>query len=414
MAARRVVVTGMGLVSPLGHDLETVWGRILGGESGIRRISKFDASRHASQVAGEVHDFDAEKHVEPRDAAFMDSFIAYAAAAARSALDDSRLLESGLCRRRIGVSIGSAMGGMNLILQQNAVLHAQSPRRISPLFIPFILPDAASGYVSIQHKLQGPNHITVSACATSANAIGESLLMIQSGQVDAMVVGGADALVCDLVVAGFAAARALTTRNDAPEKASRPFDRDRDGFVISEGAAVLVLEEREHALARGARVYGEVAGYGTNADAYHITQPDPDGAGARHCMEDAIKNAGISPRDIGYINAHGTSTPTNDRNETRAIKRVWDEAVCPAPLISSTKSMTGHLLGAAGALEAIFCLLAMRDGQIPPTINLENPDPECDLDYVPGAFRAHEADFALSNSFGFGGHNTSLVFKRHD
>ena len=413
MAARRVVVTGMGLVSPLGHEVERVWQRILNGESGIRRISKFDASRHASKVAGEIHNFDAEQHVEPRDAALMDSFIAYAAAAARAALDDSHLLSSPLCRRRTGVSIGSAMGGMNLILNQHQVLQKQSPRRISPLFVPFVLPDAASGYVSIQHKLQGPNHITVSACATSANALGESLLMIQNGQVEAMVAGGADALVCDLVVAGFAAARALTTRNEEPEKASRPFDRDRDGFVISEGAAVLVLEEREHALARGATIYGEIAGYATNADGYHITQPDPVGTGAQYCMSEAIQNAGIAPSDIGYINAHGTSTPTNDRNETRAIKKVWGGQPCSVP-VSSTKSMTGHLLGAAGALEAIFCLLALRDGKVPPTINLDNPDPECDLDYVPHVARQHQTEFALSNSFGFGGHNTSLVFKRHD
>jgi len=413
MTARRVVVTGMGVVSPLGHQVERVWKRILAGESGIRRISKFDATRHASQVAGEVHDFDAELHVEPRDAAFMDPFIAYAAAAARAALDESGLLGSGLCRRRIGTSIGSAMGGMNLILKQNAVLQNQSPRRVSPLVIPFILPDAASGYVSIQHALQGPNHVTVSACATSANALGESLLMIRNGQVDAMVVGGADALVCDFVVAGFAAARALSTRNDEPERASRPFDRDRDGFVIAEGAAVMVLEEREHALGRGAPIYGELAGYGTNADGYHITQPDPEGSGARRCMSEAIENAGIVPENVGYINAHGTSTPTNDLNETRAIKRVFGEFAERIP-ISSTKSMTGHLLGAAGALEAIFCLLALRDGHIPPTINLDHPGAECDLDYVPHRARSHQAEFALSNSFGFGGHNTSLVFKRHD
>ncbi len=410
MSVRRVVITGMGLVSPLGHEVEPVWKRVLNGESGIRRISKFDASRHASQVAGEVHDFNAELHVEPRDAAFMDPFIAYAAAAARAALDDSGLLDSPLCRRRTGVSIGSAMGGINLILKQNTVLHTQSPRRVSPLFVPFILPDAASGYVSIQHKLQGPNHVTVSACATSANALGESMLMIQNGQVEAMVAGGADALVCDLVVAGFAAARALTTHNDEPQKASRPFDLHRNGFVISEGAAVLVLEERQHALARGAQIYGEIAGYATNADGYHITQPDPVGTGALHCMSEAIGSAGIAPSDIGYINAHGTSTPTNDRNETRAIKKVWG-GECSIP-VSSTKSMTGHLLGAAGALEAIFCLLSMRDGVVPPTINLDHPDPECDLDYVPNAARKHQAEFALSNSFGFGGHNTSLVFRR--
>ena len=402
----------MGMVSPLGHEVEKVWQRVLNGESGIKAISKFDASRHASRVAGEVGDFCSEDWVEPRDAAFMDSFIAYGAAASRVALNDSGLLESGLDRSRIGVSVGSAMGGLNLICQQHTVLNDHSPRRISPLFIPFILPDAASGYVSIQHKLTGPNHITVSACATSANALGESLLMIQSGRVDAMVAGGADALVSSLVVAGFAAARALSTRqNDAPQQASRPFDRDRDGFVIAEGAAVLVLEELEHAKARGATIYGEIAGYATNADGFHITQPDPDGTGARRCMSEAIANAGVAPENIGYINAHGTSTPTNDLNETRSIKRVFGEHATKTP-VSSTKSMTGHLLGAAGSIEAIFSLLALRDGILPPTINLDNPGDECDLDYVPHVARKHDTEFALSNSFGFGGHNTSLVFRK--
>lgn len=410
--SRRVAITGMGLVSPLGHEVESVWQHALRGESGISAITKFDASRHASRVAGEVQGFHAEQWVEPRDAGLMDEFIAYAAAASRTALDASGILQSEVERSRIGVSIGSAMGGLNLICRQHTVLQAHSPRRISPLFIPFILPDAASGYVSIQHKLTGPNHITVSACATSANAIGESYLMIQNGLVDAMIAGGSDALVSDLVVAGFAAARALSTRhNDVPEKASRPFDKDRDGFVIAEGAAVLVLEELQRAKARGATIYGEVAGYATNADGHHITQPDPDGTGARRCMSEAIQSAGIAPENIGYINAHGTSTPTNDLNETRGIKRVFGKAAYKIP-VSSTKSMTGHLLGAAGSIEAIFSLLALRDGIVPPTINLEEPGEECDLDYVPHTSRKHEAEFALSNSFGFGGHNTSLVFKR--
>jgi 3-oxoacyl-[acyl-carrier-protein] synthase II len=409
--ARCVVVTGLGVVSSLGHEVDGVWRRVLGGESGIARITKFDAARHASQVAGEVLDFDAQRYVEPREAAFMDEFTAFAACAAKQALDDSGLLSTPLCRKRIGVSIGSAMGGFRLITDTDRLLQKSGPRRISPLFIPFILPDAASGYVSIQHKLRGPNHITVSACATSANALGESLLMIRNGQADAMVAGGSDALVSDLVVAGFAAARALSTRNDEPTKASRPFDKDRDGFVIAEGAAVLVLEERQHALNRGATIYAELAGYATNADAFHITQPDPDGMGARECMSEAMENAGIAPEQIGHINAHGTSTPTNDLNETRAIKKVFGEGAYKIP-ISSTKSMTGHLLGAAGAIEAIFSVLALRDGVLPPTINLDHPDPECDLDYVPHKARRHEAEYALSNSFGFGGHNTSLVFRR--
>jgi 3-oxoacyl-[acyl-carrier-protein] synthase II len=409
--ARRVVVTGMGLLCSLGDGVEQVWQKILGGESGIARITKFDASHHTSQIAGEVHNFDSKSWVVPREAGLMDQFIPYGAYAARKALDDSGLLESPLCRTQIGVSVSSAIGGLSLISRQDRVLQQSGPRRVSPLFIPFMLPDAASGYISIQHKLTGPNHVSISACSTSANGIGESMFMIQNGRATAVVAGGADAMVCDLAVAGFASAKALSTRNEEPVRASRPFDRDRDGFVISEGAAVLVLEEREHAVARGARIWAELVGYGTSADGFHITQPDPEGTGAQRCMEEAIADAGLQPQDIGYINAHGTSTLANDRTETSVIRRVCGEHAYRIP-VSSTKSMTGHLLGASGAIEAIFSILALRDEIIPPTINLENPDPECDLDYVPLVSRRHAVEFALSNSFGFGGHNASLIFRK--
>jgi 3-oxoacyl-[acyl-carrier-protein] synthase II len=343
----------------------------------------------------------------------MDGFVAYGAAAAKCALDDSGMLESSLGREKVGVNVSSAMGGFAMISRQAQVLQQKTPRHIPALFIPFVLPDSASNYVSIQHRLTGPNHVTVSACATSANALGESMRLIQSGQVTAMVAGGTDSLLCELSMAGFTSMRALSTRNAAPEKASRPFDADRDGFVMAEGAAVLVLEEFEHAIARGARIYAEIAGYGSNADAHHITQPIPDGSGAASCMRQALADAGIGPDAIGYINAHGTSTQANDRTETNAIRQVWGERAATVP-ISSTKSMTGHLLGAAGAAEAIFCVLALRDGVLPPTINLDTPDPACDLDYIPHHARTSAIEYALSNSFGFGGHNASLVLKRFD
>lgn len=411
--ANRVAITGMGLVSPLGHEVETVWRRVLNGESGIGPITKFDASRLAARIAGEVRDFEPEQWVEPRDAAFMDLFVAYGAAAARIALDDSQLLQSGLNHDQIGVNVGSAMGGLDMITRQTLVLQQKSPRHIPALFIPFILPDSASNYISIRHRLTGPNHVSVSACATSSNALGEAMRLIQSGQTTAMIAGGSDALVCELAVAGFASMRALSLRNETPEKASRPFDATRDSFVMAEGAAVLILENLEHALARGARIYVELVGYATNADGHHISQPVPDGAGAIRCMRAALEDAGLQPTDIGYINAHGTSTQANDRTETGAIKQVWGERAYDVPM-SSTKSMTGHLLGAAGATEALFCALALRDGQLPPTINLETPDPNCDLDYIPHQTRRVAVEYALSNSFGFGGHNSALIFRRYN
>jgi 3-oxoacyl-[acyl-carrier-protein] synthase II len=413
MTSRRVVITGLGLVSPLGNEVEAVWQRLLAGESGIGPITRFDASRLTSRIAGEVRNFEPHKWVEPRDVAWMDDFIAYGAAAAKCALDDSGLLESSLGRDKIGVNVSSAMGGLGMISRQAQVLQQKTPRHVPALFIPFILPDSAGNYISIQHRLTGPNHVTVSACATSANSVGESLRLIQSGQVTAMLAGGTDSLICELSMAGFSSMRALSTRNDAPEKASRPFDADRDGFVMAEGAAVLVLEEFEHAVARGAHIYAEIVGYGSTADAHHITQPIPDGSGPANCMRQALADAGIDPDAIGYINAHGTSTQANDRTETNAIRQVWGERAAMVP-ISSTKSMTGHLLGAAGAAEAIFCVLALRDGVLPPTINLDTPDPACDLDYIPHQARKSAIEYALSNSFGFGGHNASLVLKRFD
>ena len=413
MAPHRVAITGLGAVSPLGHDVEKVWQRVLNGESGIERIGRFDASRLASQIAGEVRDFEPEQWVEARDVAFMDRFITFGAAAAQMALDDSALLTSDLSRDRIGVNVASAMGGFETIARQAMVLEHKTPRHIPALFIPFILPDSASNAISIRHGLTGPNYVAVSACATGANAIGEAMRLIQNGRATAMVAGGADALVCELAIAGFASMRALSTRNDAPAQASRPFDANRDGFVIAEGAAALVLENLDHARKRGARIYAEIVGYGTNADAHHIAQPIPDGSGAQKCLRQALDDAGLAPTDIGYINAHGTSTPANDRTETHAIKQVWGAEAGSVP-ISSTKSMTGHLLGAAGALEAIFCALALRDGMLPPTINLDTPDPQCDLDYIPHRARRAPVEYALSNSFGFGGHNAALIFKRYE
>ena len=409
--SRRVAITGMGLVSPLGNFVDEAWARLLNGESGIARISRFDASAFATQIAGEVRNFSAENWVEPREAPFMSEFIAYARAAAQMALDESGLLETILDRTRVGVNVGSAVGGMELISRQTLVLQQKTPRHIPALFVPFCLPDAASNSISIHHGLGGPNHINVSSCATGANCIGEAMRLIQSGRAVAMIAGGAESAICPLTLAGFTSMRAVSTRNDAPAQASRPFDAARDGFVLGEGAAVLVLEDWEYAKARGARVVAEIVGYGTTADAHHITQPQPDGAGAVRCMNEAFVDAGIEAAQIGYINAHGTSTLANDRTETAAIKQIWKASSMSVPM-SSTKSMTGHLLGAAGALEAIFCALALRDGILPPTINLETPDPQCDLDYVPNVARRASPEYALSNSFGFGGHNASLVFKR--
>lgn len=408
--AKRVVVTGIGVISPLGNDSETTWSRLKNGESGVDFIKSFDAGEFACQIAAEVKDFNAEEWINPREARIMDNFLHFAIAAAKMALNDSCLTTVPGIGEETGCCIGTASGGARLLLEQQDVLRKSGPRKVSALTVPFSICDMGSGYVSIANNLRGPNHCVVSACASGASAIGEAARMIGRGEVKAMVAGGADGLV-PLQVAAFAAAKALSLENIAPQKASRPFDAARNGFVLGEGAAVMVLEEREHAISRGAQIYGELAGYGSCSDAYHITSPDPSGIGGMTAMRKAIKEAGIAPHNVGYINAHATSTPLGDKIEVKAMQEVFGKDLEKIP-VSSTKSSVGHLCGAAGAIEAIFCLLAMRDSVLPPTINFENPDPECDIDCVPNQAREKEVEFSLSNSFGFGGHNVSLLFKK--
>ncbi len=398
--SRRVVVTGLGLISPLGLSVEESWSKAKAGQSGIDKISLFDASGFPVQIAGEVRGFVAENYLDRKDVKKMDRFIQFAMAAAKEAIGQSGLQVTQDNAERIGVAIGSGIGGLATIESQHKTLLERGPSRISPFFIPGIIINMASGQVSIAYGAKGPNISTVTACATSSHSVGESLRIIQRGDADVMISGGAEAAVSPLAVAGFAAMRALSTRNDAPAKASRPYDKERDGFVMGEGAGVLILEEMEHAKRRGAPILCELAGYGTSGDAYHMTAPSEDGDGPRRVMQNAIKDAGMAPGGIGYINTHGTSTPTGDKVESLAIKQVFGESV---PALSSTKSMTGHLLGAAGALEAILCIMAIRDQIVPPTINYETPDPDCPLDCTPNAARASRIDSALSNSFGFGG-----------
>jgi 3-oxoacyl-[acyl-carrier-protein] synthase II len=418
---RRVVVTGMGMVTPLGCGVDVTWKNILAGKSGVVRISNFPVDDLASQIAGQVPPgskaegkFNPDEWMEPKESRKVDDFIVFAMAAADQALEDAGWKpETREDQIATGVLIGSGIGGLQGIAETSIVLHERGPRRVSPFFIPGRLINLASGQVSIRHGLKGPNHAVVTACSTGAHAIGDASRMIALGDADVMVAGGAESPVCRIAIAGFAACRALSTGfNDRPTEASRPYDRDRDGFVIGEGAGVVVLEERDHALARGAKIYGEVVGYGLSGDAYHITAPAEDGDGAARCMEMAIKRAGISPDEIDYINAHGTSTPMGDEIELRAVERILGNAA-ENTMMSSTKSATGHLLGAAGAVEAIFVLLAIRDGVVPPTINLDNPSVLTPIDLVPHEAKQKKIDVALSNSFGFGGTNASLVFRRH-
>ncbi|MCP9451650.1 MAG: beta-ketoacyl-ACP synthase II [Nitrospira sp.] len=409
---RRVVVTGVGLVTPLGTGVEKTWKALCAGESGIRRITKFDPTGYDAQIAGEVTDFDPAQFIEKKEIKKMDTFIHYAVGAAQLAVDDAGLKVTEEEATRVGVYIGSGIGGLGSIERYHDVLKEKGPGRVSPFFIPMTIINLASGQVAMRIGAKGPNSSIVTACATGNHCIGDAFRLIQYGRADVMVAGGAEAAVTPLGVAGFAAAKALSFRNDEPTKASRPFDRDRDGFVLGEGAGVLVIEEMEHARRRGAKMYAEIVGYGMNSDAYHITAPPEDGEGAVRCMELAIQDAGIGKDQIGYINAHGTSTMA-DAIETRAIKTVFGERAYGIP-ISSTKSMTGHLLGAAGGVEAIFSILALFHGVVPPTINLDNPDPACDLDYVPHKARTVSITAALSNSFGFGGVNACLIFKRVD
>lgn len=411
MSRRRVAVTGMGVVSPLGCALDKVWDRLVRGESGIRPITSFDVKDYASRIAGQVVEFNVDEFIPKKEQRRMDPFCHYGVSAAKMAVKDSGLDFAAEDTRRVGVLIGSGIGGLQVLLEQTKVLLARGPSRFSPFMIPQMITNILSGLVAIEYGLKGPNFCVVSACATATHSIGESLRMIQHGEADIVLSGGAEAPICELGIGGFCAMRALSTRNDEPTRASRPFDRDRDGFVIAEGAAVLVLEEMEHARRRGARIYCELAGYGRTCDAYHITAPDELGAGAAEGMRLAIADAGLTPADIDYINAHGTSTELNDKCETRAIKAALGETDARRVWISSTKSMTGHLLGAAGGFESVVCALALHRGVVPPTINYENPDPDCDLDYVPNTAREGRIRAALNNSLGFGGHNATLCFK---
>ncbi|HHQ40663.1 MAG TPA: beta-ketoacyl-[acyl-carrier-protein] synthase II [Chromatiales bacterium] len=411
MSRRRVVVTGLGAVTPVGLSVPEAWEAVLAGRSGIGPIRSFDASAFPVRFAGEVWDFDATRYMSPKDARKMDPFIHFGVAAAVQAMEDAGLEVTEANAERIGVAIGSGIGGISGIEAGHKAILDGGPRKISPFFIPANIINMISGHLSIRYGLKGPNLAIVTACTTGTHNIGEAARIIRMGDADVMLAGGAEHAITVTGVGGFAAARALSTRNDDPQRASRPFDRDRDGFVMADGAAVVVLEDYEHARARGARIYAELAGYGTSADAYHMTQPPPGGEGARRCMLNALRDAGLAPEDVHYVNAHGTSTPAGDKAETEAIKAAFgDHAYRLA--VSSTKSMTGHMIGAAGGIEAIFSILAIRDNVAPPTINLENPDPDCDLDYVPNEAREMRIDVALSNSFGFGGTNGTLIFRR--
>ncbi len=408
---RRVVITGLGIVSPIGVGVPAAWESIIQGRSGIGRVTRIDPSAYASQIAGEVRGFDIGQYLSMKEARKMDLFIHYGLAAAMEAIADSGLHISANIAERVGVSIGSGIGGLPGIESEHQIVTESGPRRISPFFIPRCIVNMVSGHVSIMYGAKGPNIAMATACSTGTHSIGEAARFIEYGDADVMIAGGAEAAISPLGLGGFSAARALSTRNDDPEKASRPWDKDRDGFVLGEGAGVLVLEEHDFALRRGARIYAELPGYGMSSDAYHMTQPTPAGEGAARCMRAALRNAGVAPEMVGYINAHGTSTPLGDRSESDAVHTVFGEHARRLAM-SSTKSMTGHLLGAAGGVEAVFTSLALHRGVLPPTINLDQADEGCDLDYVPHQARKAEVEVALSNSFGFGGTNSSLVFRR--
>lgn len=409
MSRRRVVVTGLGIVCPVGNRVDEAWSSILDGKSGITQITRFDATPFASHIAGEVKNFDVTSILSPKEARRMDTFIHYGLSAGIEALEDAGFTKSPDNAERIGVNIGSGIGGLPLIEETDKLLHESGPRKISPFFIPGAIINMVSGNLSIMYGLKGPSLALVTACTTATHCIGDSARLIEYGDVDVMVAGGAESTVSPLGIGGFAAARALSTRNDDPETASRPWDKGRDGFVLGEGAGVLVLEEYEHAKKRGAKIYCEITGYGMSADANHITAPCEDGEGAARCMANALRNAQLDPTQVDYINAHGTSTPLGDIAETVAIKRMFGEHASNIA-VSSTKSSVGHLLGAAGGVEAVFTTLAIRDQTAPPTINLQDQDPECDLDYVPNVARPMKIRSAVSNSFGFGGTNGTLVF----
>jgi 3-oxoacyl-[acyl-carrier-protein] synthase II len=411
LARRRVVVTGLGIVAPVGTGISQAWSTIVAGTSGIARITRFDPASFPSRIAGEVKGFEPAKYIPPKEVRRFDTFIHYGLAAAIESIGDAGLDLERLDRERIGACIGSGIGGLPLIEQTHDAVIAGGPRKISPFFVPGSIINMIAGQLSIMYGLKGPNLALVTACTTSNHCIGDAGRLIEYGDCDVMVAGGAEATISPLGVGGFCAARALSTRNDDPTAASRPWDKDRDGFVLGEGAGMVVLEEYEHAKARGARIYCELKGYGMSADAHHITAPCEDGAGAVRCMANALRNAELNTDEVDYVNAHGTSTPLGDIAETVAVKRCFGDHAKKLA-VSSTKSMTGHLLGAAGGIEAVFSVLAIRDQVAPPTINLENQDPQCDLDYVPNSARRMKIEVALSNSFGFGGTNGTLVFAR--
>ncbi|GAC1469103.1 MAG: beta-ketoacyl-ACP synthase II [Chamaesiphon sp.] len=408
---KRVVITGLGAITPIGNTLTEYWEGLLSGRNGIGNITLFDASRHACRIAGEVKGYDPHDYLERKDAKRMDRFTQFAVSASKQAITDAKFVINDLNAEQVGVTIGTGIGGLKVLEDQEEIYLTRGPDRCSPFMIPMMIANMAAGLTAIHTGAKGPNSCSVTACAAGSNAVGDAFRLIERGYAQAMICGGTEAACTPLSLAGFAAARALSTRNDDPAHACRPFDRDRDGFVMGEGAGILVLEELEHALSRSARIYAEIVGYGMTCDAYHITSPVPGGEGAARAMELAMKDAGLTPELVSYINAHGTSTPANDVTETAAIKKALGDSAYKVA-ISSTKSMTGHLLGGSGGIEAVATVMAVANDQIPPTINLENPDPACDLDYVPNQSRPQKVDVALSNSFGFGGTNAALIFKR--
>jgi len=408
---RRVVITGVGAVSPLGCGNAKNWDALTSGKSGIGLITRFDTSDFPVKIAGEVVDFNAEDYIDKKEIKKMDLFIQYGLAAAHYAMEDSGLVINDENAERVGVLVGAGLGGLPTIERYHTLLLESGPKKISPFFIPMLIINLAPGHISIRYGAKGPNISSVSACATSTHSIGDAYHIIKRGDADAMIAGGTESVITPLGIGGFAAMKALSDRNDDPTTASRPFDKDRDGFVMGEGAGIVILEEYESAKARGAKIYAEIVGYGMTGDAYHLTAPAPGGEGGARSMKMALKNAGVAPEQVSYINAHGTSTPIGDMYETMAIKSVFGDHA-KKMMVSSTKSMTGHLLGAAGGIEAVYTLMAMDKGVVPPTINYSNPDPDCDLDYVPNAAREAKIEYAMSNNFGFGGTNATLLFKK--
>ena len=409
---KRVVVTGLGSITPIGNNLQDYWQSLMAGSNGVGNVTLFDTSEYACQIGAEVKGFDPHDYMEKKEAKKIDRFSQFAIAASKQALSDSQLVINDLNADRVGVLIGTGVGGIRVMETQKENLLTKGPRRVSPFTIPSMIANMAAGLTAIHTGAKGPNSCTVTACAAGSHAIGDAFRLVQRGYADAMICGGAEAAITPLSYAGFCSAKALSTRNDDPTHASRPFDVNRDGFVMGEGSGILLLEDLEHALARGAKIYGEIVGYGMTCDAYHMTSPVPEGLGATRAIELALKDANLTPNDVSYINAHGTSTSANDSTETKAIKKALGKRAYDVA-ISSTKSMTGHLLGGSGGIEAVAAMMAIANNRVPPTINLEHPDPECDLDYVPNKSRELKVDVALSNSFGFGGHNVTLAFKKY-